>query len=77
MRWMREEVRYQKYRCDPPSQDWVGMALAKHLGLDPRADRRKLNAILRAWHANGALAAEIQRRGAPPAEMRGSRKFER
>jgi hypothetical protein len=41
----------------------VGLALAKHLGLDPRADRKKLNAILRAWYANGVLAAEIQRRG--------------
>ena len=61
--WMREEVRHQKYRCDPRSPDWVGSALAKHLGLDPRADRKKLNAILRAWYANGVLAAEIQRRG--------------
>jgi len=63
MRWMREEVRHQKYRYDPRSPDWVGLALAKHLGLDPRADRKKLNAILRAWYANGVLAAEIQRRG--------------
>jgi hypothetical protein len=39
------------------------LALAKHLGQDPRADRKKLNAILRAWYANGVLAAEIQRRG--------------
>jgi hypothetical protein len=53
MRWMREEVRHQKYRYDPRSPDWVGLALAKHLGLDPRADRKKLNAILRAWYANG------------------------
>jgi hypothetical protein len=49
MRWMREEVRHQKYRYDPRSPDWVGLALAKHLGLDPRADCKKLNAILRAW----------------------------
>jgi hypothetical protein len=60
---MREEVRHRKYRCDPRSPDWVGLALAKHLGLGPRADRKKLNAILRAWYANGVLAAEIQRRG--------------
>ena len=65
MRWMREEVRHQKYRYDPRSPDWVGLALAKHLGQDPRADRKKLNAILRAWYANGVLAAEIQRRGCP------------
>ena len=42
MRWMREEVRHQKYRYDPRSPDWVGLALAKHLGLDSRADRKKL-----------------------------------
>src|SRR5258708_3567823 len=71
MRWI-EEVRHQNYRYDPRSPDWVGLALAKHLGLDPRADRKKLNAILRAWYANGVLAAESQRRGAPRAERRGS-----
>jgi hypothetical protein len=46
MRWMREEVRHQKYRYDPRSPDSVGLALAKHLGLDPRADRKKLNATV-------------------------------
>jgi hypothetical protein len=40
MRWMREEVRHQKYRYDPRSPDWVELALARHLGLDPRADRK-------------------------------------
>ena len=45
MRWMGDEVRHQKYRYDPRSPDWVGLAPAKHLGLDPRADRKKLNAI--------------------------------
>jgi hypothetical protein len=47
MRGMRDEV-HQKYRYDPRSPDWVGLALAKHLGLVPRADCKKLNAILRA-----------------------------
>ena len=41
MRWMREKVCHQKYRYDPRSPDWVGLALAKHLGLAPRADREK------------------------------------
>ena len=63
MRWMRDEVRHQKYRYDPRSPDWVGLALGKHLGLDPRADCKKLNAILRAWYANGVLAAEIHKDG--------------
>jgi hypothetical protein len=40
MRWMREEVRHQKYRYDPRSPDWVGLALAKHLGLDPEPTAR-------------------------------------
>jgi hypothetical protein len=61
MRWMREEVRHQKYRYDPRSPDWVGLALAKHLGQDPRADRKKLNAILRAWYANGVLKRDVVR----------------
>jgi hypothetical protein len=55
IRWMHEEVRDQKYRYDRRSPDWVGLVLAKHLGLDPRADRKKLNAILRAWYAHGVL----------------------
>ena len=77
MRWMRDEVRHQKYRYDPRSPDWVGLALAKHLGLDPRADCKKLNAILRAWYANGCTSSgNPQRRGAPRAEIRGSRKLE-
>jgi hypothetical protein len=63
MRWMRDEVRHQKYRYDPRSPDWVGLALAKHLGLDPPADCKKLNAILRPWYANGVLAAEIHKDG--------------
>ena len=41
----------------------IGRTLAKHLGLDPRADCKKLNAILRAWYANGLLAAEIHKDG--------------
>ncbi|HEX9468997.1 MAG TPA: hypothetical protein VF957_05610 [Bradyrhizobium sp.] len=64
---MREEVRHQKYRYDPRSPDWVGLALAKHLGLDPRADRKKLNAIR---YANGVLAA-----GNPKTWVRHERKY--
>jgi hypothetical protein len=63
MRWMREKVRRQNYRYDPRSPDWVGLALAKHLRLDPEADRKKLNAILRAWYANGVLAVEARKDG--------------
>ena len=68
MRWMREEVRHQKYRYDPRSPDWVGLALAKHLGLDPRADQKKLNAILRAWYAGTSS-------GNPKTGVRHERKY--
>src|SRR5258708_19026728 len=78
MRWMRDEVRHQKYRYDPRSPDWVGLALAKHLGLDPRADCKKAQR-----HTTGMVCPRCtssgnpQRRGAPRAEIRGSRKLER
>jgi hypothetical protein len=39
------------------------LALAKHLGLDPEADRKKLNAVLRTWYANGVLAVETRKDG--------------
>jgi hypothetical protein len=39
------------------------LALAKHLRLAPEADRKKLNAILRAWYANGVLAVETRKDG--------------
>jgi hypothetical protein len=63
MRWIREEVRRRDHRFDPRSHDWVGLALTKRLGLDPEADRKKLNAILRAWYANGVLAVEPRKDG--------------
>ena len=68
MHGMREEVRRQKYRYDPRSPDRVGLALAKHLGLDPRADRKKLNAILWAWSANATSS------GNPKTRVRHERK---
>jgi AAA domain len=63
MRWMRDTVRGQEYRTDPRSPDWVGRPLATRLGLDPdeRGDRKKLNAILQVWFANGVLAVETRK----------------
>ena len=63
MRWMREEVRRREYRRDARSPDWVGLALAKRLGLDPEADRVKINPILRTWFANGVLAVDPRKDG--------------
>ena len=60
MNWMRDAVRGGEYRRDPRSQDWVGFPLAGRLNLEPGdpGDRKRLNAILEAWFANGVLATE-------------------
>jgi hypothetical protein len=58
MRWVREEVCRRDYRNDARSPDWIGYPLARRLELDPEGDRKKLNAILRGWIANGVLAIE-------------------
>jgi hypothetical protein len=49
MRWMREEVRHQKYRYDPRSPDWLGLAQPSISGLIP--SRLQDNPTLRAWYA--------------------------
>jgi hypothetical protein len=64
MRWIRNAVRGQDYRADSRSPDWVGRPLASRLGLDPdeKGDRKKLNAILKVWFANGVLAVDNTRK---------------
>jgi hypothetical protein len=61
MRWVRERARKGNYRADPRSPEWIGLAVAKHLDLDPEADRKKINILLRTWIANGVLAVETRK----------------
>jgi hypothetical protein len=63
MRWARETAQQGHYRYDPRSPEWFGRALAERLGRDPDdvGDRKRLNAVLRAWVGNGALAIESRR----------------
>jgi RecA-family ATPase len=55
------------------SKSWIGIELAKHLGLDPssKAHRAKLKKILKTWFDNGVLA-ETEREDP---ETRHKRKF--
>src|SRR5262249_50540064 len=70
--WARAEVARNAYRTRPESPDWFGHALAERLRLDigipgaPRnadekGNRRRVNAILRAWLARGVLQRERRR----------------
>jgi hypothetical protein len=60
MQWVRREVQVKSYRKDSRSPDWLGLALAKRLKLNPegKTDRAKINAILSMWVRNGVLAVE-------------------
>ena len=60
MRWMRRQVQLEHYRSNPRSEDWVGHALAKHIGLDldDKAERERVITILKMWFKNGVLATE-------------------
>jgi hypothetical protein len=69
MRWMREEVRHQKYRYDPRSPDWVGLALAKDLGLDPRTDSEAPR------HTTGMVCQRCTSSGNPKTGLRHERKY--
>ena len=43
------------YRADPQSPEWIGVAIAEVLDLDPEDDRQRIKAVLKVWMANGAL----------------------
>ena len=51
------------YRSDVQSADWVGVAIAEVLGLDPETDRRRIKALLKVWIGNRALKI-VQRKDA-------------
>ena len=44
-----------KWRKDPRSNEWVGLAAAPILNLDPHDQRGKISAILKEWVKNGVL----------------------
>ena len=72
MHWVRDEVRNGSYRESARSPEWLGLALADRLGLDAdnAGDRKRINAILKTWVANGVLDIESRKD-----ESRKERKF--
>jgi hypothetical protein len=64
MRHVRDLVRTNpNYRYDPRSPDWLGVAVATRLKLNPtdKGDRKRIGAIIRAWIVNKALSVELRR----------------
>ncbi len=61
------------YKESAQANDWVGKAVAEVLGIsaskDAKADRAKINGILRAWFANGALVV-VEKRDPDKREMK-------
>jgi len=40
---------------DQAGEEWAGVTVAKVLGLNPVADRRRIKKMIEAWLASGAL----------------------
>jgi hypothetical protein len=59
---VRNQVRLGNYRLDVRAKDWVGLVIAKRLGLDPTDDgaRVRIKAIIHAWQAAGVIAVEMR-----------------
>ncbi len=51
------------YRSGVQSADWIGVAIAEVLDLDPETDRRRIKTLLKVWIANGVLKI-VQRKDA-------------
>lgn len=56
---VQQRIETGQWRADVQAKEWVGKAVADVMGLsadsENRADRAKINALLRAWVASGAL----------------------
>ncbi|WP_085810714.1 AAA family ATPase [Sphingomonas sp. TZW2008] len=56
---VQQRIETGQWRADVQAKEWVGKAVADVLGLsadsDAKADRAKINALLRTWIATGAL----------------------
>jgi hypothetical protein len=57
MRKVRQMAAEGEWRKDARSEDWIGLAVAEVVGLDPenKADLKIIKAALAAWFANGVL----------------------
>jgi len=55
LRKVQAAVAEGRWRENPQAKDWVGIAVARALGLDPtnRADKTKIAALLKTWIENG------------------------
>ncbi len=65
LRRVQDLVASGSYKESAQASDWVGKAVAEVLGIsadkDAKADRAKINGVLRAWYLNGALVVEERR----------------
>ena len=59
---VRNQVRLGNYRLDVRAKDWVGLVIAKRLGLDPTEEggKARIKAIIHAWQATGVIAVEMR-----------------
>jgi hypothetical protein len=62
----QKAIELGEWRADPRSPQWVGIAVAKVLDLNPETARKRISKVLSEWVANGALEviekADEQRR---------------
>jgi AAA domain/Bifunctional DNA primase/polymerase, N-terminal len=60
MHRVRTKAREGRYRKDSRSDDWIGLAVADIVGLDPDdgADLKQIKEVLKAWFRNGVLTTE-------------------
>jgi hypothetical protein len=65
LRRVQDLVASGSYKESAQASDWVGKAVAEVLGIsadkDAKADRAKINGVLRTWYLNGALVVEERR----------------
>jgi hypothetical protein len=63
MHKLREMAGTGSYRADPQSRDWIGVAVAEVVGLDPEDDKARIKALLKVWMAKDVLR-KVERKDA-------------
>lgn len=58
---VQEAVRAGDWKADAQSEDWVGVAVASALELDPKKDAGRIKKMLRQWMDNGRLVKVTKR----------------